>query len=50
MGDSCFSVVCFVDADHLQIYLHDVPGASTSVSDTAVFNTVDAFLKCCVRC
>ena len=39
----------FVDADLLQLYLHDVPDASTSVSD-AVFNIVDAFLKCCMRC
>jgi len=51
MGNLCFSAVFFVDADllQLQLYLYDVPDASTSFSD-AVFNTVDAFLKCCIRC
>ena len=42
-----FLLSFFVDPDLLQLYLYDVPDASTSVSD-AVFNTTDAFVKCCV--
>jgi len=46
-----FCCIFFVDADllQLQLYVYDVPDASTSVSD-AVFNTIDAFLNCCIGC
>jgi len=47
MGDSRLSAVYFVHADLLQLYLHGVPDASTSVS-VAVFNIVDEFPKCCI--
>ena len=54
MEDPCFSDVFFVvvvevDLLQLQLYVCDVPDASTSVSD-AVFNTVDAFLNYCTGC
>ena len=51
MGDSRFSVVFLLMpiCCKLQFYLHGVPDASTSVSD-AVFNVVDEFLECYVRC
>ena len=44
-----FFVVVDDDLLQLQLYVCDVPDASTSVSD-AVFNTVDAFLNYCIGC